>query len=91
MYVINSIIKGHESLDEHKMKNETNKSLKTIFINTENSKKNELNQFVLNFTERLDLRSSNIHVALQTLPIYYTWKNTRQQYKYNKLSSIHME
>ena len=39
MYVINSIIKGHESLDEHKMKNETNKSLKTIFINTENSKK----------------------------------------------------
>ena len=30
----------------------------------------------------------NKHVALESLSIYYTWKNTRQQYKNNKLKII---
>ena len=30
------------------------------------------------------------HVALQTLPIYYTWKNIRQQCKNNK-QAIHVD
>ena len=57
-------------------------------MNTENSKTNERHKFVLNMSQRLDLRSSNKHVSLQNLYIYYTWKDTRQQYKNNKLKII---
>ena len=39
-------------------------------------------------SRRLDLRSSNKHVALQNLSIYYTWENKRKQYKNNKLKII---
>ena len=52
---------------------------------TENSKTNEPHKFVLNLSQRLDLRSSDKHVALQNLSIYYAWKNIRKQYKNNKL------
>ena len=55
--------------------------METILINTKNSKKNESHKFVLNFSQRLDLRSSNRYLALQNLSIYYTWKNIRKQYK----------
>ena len=41
--------------------------MKTIFMNTENSKTNEPQNFVLNLSQRLDLRSSNKHVAFQSL------------------------
>ena len=34
----------------------------------------EPQKFVFNFLKRLDLRSSNKHVALQNFSIYYTWK-----------------
>ena len=54
----------------------------------ENNKTNEPHKFVLNLSERLDVRSSNKHIALQNLPIYYMWKNTRKQYKNNKLKII---
>ena len=37
--------------------------MKIIFINTENSKTSETRKFVLNVSERLDLRSSDKHVA----------------------------
>ena len=40
--------------------------METIFMNTENSKMNEPHKFVLNLSQRLDLRSSDKHVALQT-------------------------
>ena len=60
----------------------------TIFMNTENSKTNEPHKFVFNLSQRLDLTSSNKHVALQNLSIYYTWKNIRKQYKNNKLKTI---
>ena len=62
--------------------------METIFINTKNSKTNGPHIFVLNLSQRLDLRSSNKHVALQNLPIYYTWKNIRKQYMNNKLKII---
>ena len=58
--------------------------METIFMNTENSKTNEPHKFVLNLSQRLDLRSSNRHVALQNLSIYYMWKNIRKQYKNSK-------
>ena len=59
--------------------------MKTIFINTENSKTNKPHKFVLNLSQKLNLISSNKHVALQNLSIYYTWENIRKQYKSNKL------
>ena len=57
-------------------------------MNMENSKTNELHKFVLNLSQRLDLRSSSNHVAFQNLSIYYTWKNIRKQYKNNRLKII---
>ena len=57
-------------------------------MNTENSKTNEPHKFVFNLSQRLDLRRSNKHVALQNLSIYYMWKNVRKQHKNNKLKII---
>ena len=54
-------------------------------MNKGNSKANEPCNIVLNLSQRLYLKSSNEHVALQNLSIYYTYKNIRKQYKNNKL------
>ena len=48
--------------------------LETIFMDLENSKTNEPHKCVLNLSQRLDLKSSNKHIALENLSIYYTWK-----------------
>ena len=45
--------------------------METILMNTKNSKTNEPHKFVLNLSQRLDLRSSDKHVALRNLTIYY--------------------
>ena len=50
-----------------------------IFINTKNSQTNEQHKLVLDLSNRLDLRSSNKHVARRNIAIYYTRKNIRQQ------------
>ena len=57
-------------------------------MNLENSKPKKPQKFVRNFPERLDLRSSNKHVALQKVSIHYTGKNMRKQFKKNKLKII---
>ena len=57
-------------------------------METENSKTTEQHKFVLNLSQRLDLKSSDKHDALQNLSIYYTRKNIRKQYKNNKLKII---
>ena len=57
-------------------------------MNRENSKMNEPHKFVVNLSQRLDLKSSNKHVALQNLCIYYMWKNIRKRYKNNKIKII---
>ena len=62
--------------------------METISMNTENSKTNEEHKFVLNLSQRLDLRGSDKHVSLQNLSNYYTWKNIRKQYKNNTLKII---
>ena len=43
-------------------------------MNTENRKINEPNKFVLNLSQRLDLRRFNKYKS-----IYYGWKNLRKQ------------
>ena len=57
-------------------------------MNTQNNKTNELHNFILNLSQRLDLRSSNKDITFQNLSIYYTCKNIRKQYKNNKLKII---
>ena len=57
-------------------------------MNTENSKANESHKFALNLPQRVDLRSSDKHVALEKVSIYYTLKNIRKQHKNIKLKII---
>ena len=54
-------------------------------MDTENSNRNTPQKFFLNLSQRLDLRSSNKHVALRNSSICNAWKNIREQYKNNKL------
>ena len=51
--------------------------MKTIYTNVENSKMGEPQKLILNLSQRLDLESSNKHVLLQKLSLYYTQKNIR--------------
>ena len=50
-------------------------------MTTKSNKTNEPQKCVSNLSQRLDLRSSNIYVALQNLSIYYMRKNISQHYK----------
>ena len=59
--------------------------MKTIFINTLNSKTNESNGFIYQFTDKLNLKKNpNKNIALANLSIYYTWKNIKSEYNNNK-------
>ena len=49
----------------------------TIFMNSENSKTSEPHLLILKLTNKLDLRISEIVIALSNLSIYYTWKNIK--------------
>ena len=87
------IVKSKKSLAKNKIKGKKNnihenKDMKTIFMNTENSETNEPHKFVLELSQRLDLRRLNNHASLQNWSIYYLWKNMRKQYKNNKLKII---
>ena len=53
--------------------------METIFINTENSKKNEFNKFISYFTDKLNLKKANENIALVNLNIYYTCKNINSE------------
>ena len=46
-------------------------------MNTENSKTNESNKFIYQFTDKLNLKNPNKNMALVNLRIYYTWKNIK--------------
>ena len=59
--------------------------METIFMNTENSKKNESNKFVCQFTDKRNLKTpNNKNIRLVNLSIYYTWKNIKSEYNNNK-------
>ena len=48
--------------------------METIFMNTLNSKKNDSNRFIYQFTDKLKLKNPNKNIALANLSIYCTWK-----------------
>ena len=58
--------------------------MKTIVMNTENSKTSKLLIFILDLTDKLNLKNPNKNMALPNLSIYYTWKNTKSEYNNNK-------
>ena len=58
--------------------------METFFMNTENSKTNELHMFKYNFIDKSNLKDPNKNMALANLSIYYTWKNVKSIYKNNK-------
>ena len=53
-------------------------------MNTLNSKTNESNRFMYQFTDKLNLKSPNKSISLANLSIYYTWKNVKSEYSNNK-------
>ena len=53
-------------------------------MNTLNSKANESNKFIYQFTDTLNLKNPNKNMALANLSIYYTWKNIKSEYNNNK-------
>ena len=62
--------------------------METIFMNTENSKTNELHRFKLDLTDKLNLKNQKKNMALANLSIYYTWKNIKSKYNNNKFKIL---
>ena len=58
--------------------------METIFMNSENSKRNEPHRFKFDLTDKLNLKSPIRNIGLANLTIYYTWKNIRSEYNNNK-------
>ena len=48
-------------------------------MNTLNSKTNEPNEFIYQFTDKFNLKNPNKSMALANLSIYYTWKNIKSE------------
>ena len=60
----------YDNFDQHYL------SMETTFMSTENSKTNEFNKFIYQFTDKLNLKKPyNKNIGLVNLSIYYTWKN----------------
>ena len=63
--------------------------MKTIFMNTKNSKTIESNKFIYQFTDKLNLKTlNNKNIGLVDLSIYYTWKNVKSAYNNNKFKIL---
>ena len=59
--------------------------METIFMNAENSKINESNKFIYQFTDKFNLNTSNNkNIRLVNLSIYCTWKNIKSEYNNSK-------
>ena len=48
--------------------------MRTIFVNTKNSKTNEPHRSTLSLIDKLNVKDPNKNMALTNLSIYYTWK-----------------
>ena len=49
-------------------------------MNTLNSKINESNKFIFQFTDKLNLKNPNKNMVLANLSIYFIWENIKSQY-----------
>ena len=53
-------------------------------MNTLNSKTNESNKLLYQFTDKLNLKNPNKNMTLSDVSIYYAWKNINSEYNKNK-------
>ena len=53
----------------------------TIFMNSRNSKTSDPPRLLLNFSDKIKLKTSKKHVALSNLSICYAWKNIKKTSK----------
>ena len=53
-------------------------------MNTLNSKSDEPNKFIYQFTDKLNLTNPNKNIAWANLSISYTWKNLKSEYNNKK-------
>ena len=58
--------------------------MNTTFINSKNTKTSKSHVLIRNFTDKIDLRRDKKSIALSNLSIYYTWKDIKSSYNYNK-------
>ena len=56
----------------------------TIFMNFENTKTSDPHRLLLKLLDKINLKRSDKYVALSNISIYYTWKNIKKSFKYNK-------
>ena len=57
-------------------------------MNTENSKTNDPNKVIYQFTDRLNLKNPNKNMALANFSIYYTGKNIKSKYNNRNLKFL---
>ena len=62
--------------------------METFFVNTKNSKTNESHRFKYDLIDKLDLKNPNKNMALDSLSIYYTWKNVKSTYNNYKFKIL---
>ena len=63
-----------------------------MFMDTENSKTNESNKFIYQFTDKINLKTSNNqNIGSVNVSIYYTWKNIKSAYNNNKFKICLMD
>ena len=62
--------------------------MKTIFMNSKNSKTNESDKFIYQFTGKLNLNleNPNKNIGLVNLSISCTWRNIKSAYSNNKFN-----
>ena len=53
-------------------------------MNILNSRTNDSNRFIYQFTDKLNLKNPNKNIVLANLCIYYTWRNIKSEYNNNK-------
>ena len=53
-------------------------------MNTLNSRTNESNRFIYQFTDKLNLKYPNKNILLANLSIHHSWRNIKSEYNNNK-------
>ena len=59
----------------------------TIYMNSKHSKISNPHRLLLNLTDKIDLRRKT-NILLYHLSIYYTLKNIKKSYRYNKFKIL---
>ena len=63
--------------------------MKTIFMNTKNSKTSESHRFKLDLADKISLKNPNKNMVLANLSNYYTRKNIKSEYSNNIFKILH--